>query len=82
MIDLECWCAGGNDLYLYTENRDFARELKKEFGAGAIYERYGKVFAWQFKVPNRTIAVLKRRFDSLRRSSEQEEPENLLVESQ
>ena len=82
MIEFKFWNAGKNDLYVYTETCEFAKELRKEFGWGATYERNGTIFAWQFKVPNRTIGVLKTRYESVHRSSEEEKVEKLVVETQ
>jgi hypothetical protein len=75
--NFEVWHAGGDFSFLYTEDRDFARELRKEFGRAALYERRGKVFAWQFKIPNHLVNALKARFES-----QEEKPENSSVDIQ
>ena len=61
MIDFDSWDAGGSSCYLYTENWDFAKALKKEFGRCAVYLRNTRAVAWQYRVPKRVILRLKRR---------------------
>ena len=36
---IEFWDAGRDELYLYTENWDIAKQLKKEFRRCAVYMR-------------------------------------------
>jgi hypothetical protein len=62
----EIWDAGGSYSYLYTEHWQFAKELKKEFGRGAVYCRNTHAIAWQFKIPKRVVEILKARFRQMR----------------
>jgi len=47
----ESWSMGHGDAAIYTEDPEIAKELKKLIGKGSVYERAGKVFAWQFILP-------------------------------
>ena len=63
---LEFWDAGCGYSYLYTEDWDFAKEFKKEFGRGASYGRGAREFGWQFRIPKRVIGILQMRFKKLK----------------
>ena len=77
----EFWDAGTRDVYLYTEDRDFAKELRKQLGRCAFYERKRKVFAWQLKVPGRLVPLLERMHQELE-EARRKESEKILVENQ
>jgi hypothetical protein len=47
----EIWSAGNGYQYLYTENDLVYNLLKKITHNFSRYERYGRVFAWQFLLP-------------------------------
>ena len=66
----DSWNAGGSDAYLYTENWDFAKELRKEFGHGGVYFRNCRAMAWQFKVPNRLLPLLRKKLEMLIRDTQ------------
>ena len=63
--DFYVWDAGGSDSYVYTENWEFARELRKEFSKCGTYHRTSSPCAWQFRVPKRLIGILNRRLKKL-----------------
>ena len=65
--ELEVWSAGGDDSYVYTTNWRLMRALQRRFGEGAEYIRDGYTMAWQFRIPKRFIAFLKRAFRRMKR---------------
>ena len=58
MTKFEHWPAGGRDSYLYTEVFIAAKEIRKDFPDYSIYFRNGYLFAWQFRIPKRVLALL------------------------
>ncbi|GEM_PF-6118221 len=70
---IEFWAAGAHFSYLYTEDFRIAQEMKKEFGECSIYLRNAYLFGWQFRIPDRIIPLMKRRFGL----AEANVPENL-----
>lgn len=65
--ELEVWSAGGDDSYVYTTNFRLMRALRTRFGEGAEYMRDGYIMAWQFRIPKRFIAFMKRAFWRMKR---------------
>ena len=47
----ESWSMGHGDVAIYTEDPELAKEIRKLVGRGSTYERAGKVFVWQFMLP-------------------------------
>lgn len=58
------WPASPREFYINTEEESLARDLRREFGPGATYERRGVVFAWRFLVKKTRIAWVAKRFDA------------------
>lgn len=58
--DLHTWSIGNGEVFLYTENAAAAKVVRKIHGRGAVYERNGKVFAWQFRIPLTQLGFLEK----------------------
>jgi len=62
MIRFEKWSAGGNQCYIYTEELEIARKLRKEFPDPIVYFRGNFPFGWQFILPERVLQLLQNMF--------------------
>jgi len=56
----EKWSIGTNELYLYTEESLVAGVLKALTGTVTTYEKNGRVFAWQFRVPETKLGFVEK----------------------
>ncbi|UOR12194.1 hypothetical protein [Halobacillus amylolyticus] len=59
----ECWKLDNNNYALYVENLEVLRSIRryyKDFELMATYEKKGKVFAEQYRVPLHKKRVAKR----------------------
>jgi hypothetical protein len=85
MNRIDIWDAGGDESYLYTEDWSVARGLRSEFPPPTVYYRGTQPFAWQFVVPKRIVAILRKKIllrkDTIGRV-ETEQPQNTGIEIQ
>lgn len=58
------WKSGPGESFIYTTDREFAVTLRKEFGAGATYQRDGHAFAWSFIIPNNRLKFFDKLSDT------------------
>jgi hypothetical protein len=75
----EHWNINGGRSYIYTENVDVAKFLRKELGGCAPYydSRERRTVGWQFVCPNERIPELKCRANTLAQSSNTEGSEKV-----
>ncbi len=58
MKSIEVWDAGGDNSYLYTEDRALAKTLKKKLRRPTVYSRRMIPFGWQFTASSRVVALV------------------------
>lgn len=78
MARFETWDAGGDNLYLYTEDREIKKELSRDYATAGTYYRDKGCYGWQFLIRKRVLPFLKKRFQSAEGHSkhEKKEPKN------
>jgi hypothetical protein len=84
MLRFECWKAGGDFEYCYTEDRIIADELKAEFKPATTYGTESKIYAWQFLIPSRILPLLKKKLGQIlddRTITTLQDVENLSIEN-
>ncbi len=60
---IETWPASRRESYLYTDSPTVAAFVKRDFPQCATYEGGGRVFAWQFLLPNQVLKVILPRLE-------------------
>jgi hypothetical protein len=58
----EYWEIGAREAFVYTEDRLLAERLRDDFGPATIYHSGPSAFGWQFRVPQRIVGLMKKRF--------------------
>jgi hypothetical protein len=84
-VKFEYWNTGSRNSFIYTECREIAKDMLKDFGGTTVYFKRGLPFAWQWLVPSRVVPILMRRIqarDRRRSSSGSEIAKNLGVDFQ
>jgi hypothetical protein len=56
---LEHWSAGSGMSYLYTENKELMKRLRKDFGRCATYSDGKRTTGWQFLIPTDKLPAIK-----------------------
>jgi hypothetical protein len=56
----ENWSIGNGEIYLYTEESLVAEVLRALTATFTTYEKNGRVFAWQFRVPESKLSFVEK----------------------
>ena len=64
MSKIEAWHAGGAYSYIFAQDPELAKFLRKKYGAGTTYYQNGRLLGRQFMVPTRSVALVARQMES------------------